>query len=56
MHKGEVIRYLSYFIRTNGAKAGNELALSKWREDLQFVQNYNAQIQPQAVISDIQPY
>ena len=56
MRKGEVIRYLSYFIRTNGAKPGNELALSKWREDLQFVQNYNTQTQPQAVISDIRPY
>lgn len=56
MEKGDVIRYLSYFIRKNGAKRGNEIALSKWREDLAFVQSYNSSIQPRMIITDIQRY
>lgn len=56
MDKGDVIRYLSYFIRKNGAKRGNEMALSKWREDLEFVQNYNINTQPSTIISDIRKY
>lgn len=56
MTKGDVIRYLSYFIRVNGAKSGNELAVSKWREDLAFVQSYNIAIQPRTIISDIRRY
>jgi hypothetical protein len=56
MEKGDVIRYLSYFIRKNGAKRGNELALSKWREDLAFVQLYNSAIQPRTIITDIRRY
>ena len=56
MEKGDVIRYLSYFIRKNGAKRGNELALSKWREDLAFVQSYNSSIQPRTIITDIRRY
>lgn len=56
MSKGEVIRYLSYFLRMNGAKSGNELAVSKWREDLCFVQEYDINTQPKAIISDIREY
>lgn len=56
MDKGDVIRYLSYFIRKNGAKRGNELALSKWEEDLAFVQDYDISTQPRAIISDIRRY
>ena len=56
MSKGEVIRYLSYFIRMNGAKPGNELAVTKWREDLNFVQKYDINTQPKAIISDIRKY
>ena len=56
MEKGDVIRYLSYFIRKNGAKRGNESALSKWEEDLAFVQGYNKNIQPRAIITDIKKY
>lgn len=56
MDKGDVIRYLSYFIRKNGAKRGNELALSKWKEDLAFVQDYNKNIQPRAIITNIKKY
>ena len=56
MDKGDVIRYLSYFIRKNGAKHGNELALSKWEEDLAFVQNYDISTQPRAIIKDVKKY
>lgn len=56
MSKGEVIKYLSFFIRRNGAKIGNELALSKWKSDLEFVQSYNIEIQPSVFISQIQKY
>ena len=56
MDKGDVIRYLSYFIRKNGAKRGNELALSKWEEDLVFVQEYDKSTQPKTIISDIRKY
>ena len=56
MDKGDVIRYLSYFIHKNGAKRGNELALSKWEEDLAFVQKYDMNMQPRAIIRDIKKY
>ena len=56
MSKGEVIKYLTFFIRRNGAKVGNELALSKWKEDLAFVQEYDINIQPRAIISEIKKY
>ena len=56
MDKGEVIRYLSYFIRKNGAKRGNELALSKWEDDLAFVQEYDISTQPRVIIKDIKKY
>ncbi len=56
MTKGEVIKYLSFFIRRNGAKNGNELAVSKWKSDLLFVQEYDIDMQPKAIITDIKKY
>ena len=56
MGKNEVIRYLGYFIRMNGARYGNELAVKKWEEDLAFVQEYDINIQPRAIISQIKKY
>lgn len=56
MTKGEVIRYLQHFIRKKGAKESNWLALEKWKEDLEFVQNYNINIQPRIAIADIKRY
>ena len=56
MSKNDVIRYLSYFIRMNGAKDGNELAVKKWKDDLSFVQEYNIKTQPQTIISSIKKY
>lgn len=56
MSKNDVIRYLSYFIRMNGARYGNELAVEKWEEDLTFVQEYDISIQPRTIISKIKKY
>ena len=42
MTKGEVIRYLEYFININGRRSGNELALSKWKSDLEFTLQFDA--------------
>ena len=56
MSKGEVIKYLAFFIRRHGAKGGNEIALSKWQEDLVFVQEYNINTQPKTVISKVKKY
>lgn len=56
MSKGEVIKYLSYFIRMQGSKYGNEIALEKWEDDLRFVQDYNKEIQPKTYISKIKKY
>ena len=56
MSKNEVIRYLSYFIRMNGARRGNDLAVDKWEEDLDFVQKYDINMQPKVAIKEIQRY
>lgn len=56
MTKQEVIKYLSYFIKMNGARHGNEYAVSKWQEDMQFVQNYNINSQPSTIIKEIKQY
>lgn len=56
MTKGEIIKYLSFFIHRNGAKKGNELAVTKWKNDLTFVQEYDINIQPRTIISQIKRY
>ena len=42
MSKSEVIRYLEYFININGRRIGNEIALSKWKADLEFTLQFDA--------------
>lgn len=56
MTKNEIIKYLAYFIRVNGAKKANDKALKKWEEDLEFVQNIDLDRQPQYYIDDIVKY
>ena len=56
MTKQAVLNYLSYFVRMNGARSNMELAVSKWREDISFVQNYNISIQPSTIITKITKY
>lgn len=41
MTKEAVIRLLRWFVEVNGNKIGNELARTKWREDLDYALNYN---------------
>lgn len=56
MSKQEVIKYLSYFIKMNGARIGNEYAVSKWQEDMRFVQEYNINTQPSTIIREVKKY
>lgn len=56
MKKNEVIKYLSHFIRMNGAKTANGIALSKWEDDLSFVQSYDMSIQPRVIIEQVKKY
>ena len=53
MSKGEVIRYLEYFININGRRSGNELALSKWKSDLEFTLKFEASKQEVVRISKV---
>lgn len=56
MSKSEVIRYLEYFININGRKKSNQLALSKWKEDLKFTLSYESSKQERHFISEIKRY
>ena len=57
MSKGEVIRYLEYFININGRRTGNELALSKWKDDLAFTLQYDSKNQNEVYINRVRtPY
>lgn len=56
MTKAEVIRYLEHFINMNGMKYGNELALEKWENDLDFVHEYKIDTQPEVYIDSIEKY
>ena len=56
MSKSEVIRYLEYFININGRKKSNQLALSKWKEDLRFTLSYDEAKQERYRITEIRRY
>lgn len=56
MSKVDAIRYLEHFINMNGSKEGNELALSKWENDLKFVHNYRIDTQPEVYITKVEKY
>lgn len=56
MEKKQVVHYLEYFIKMNGKKKGNEVALSKWQDDLEFALTYNMDLQNRYYISDIKRY
>lgn len=53
LQKSEVIRYLDHFIHINGRKTGNEIALSKWKQDLEFVLQYKSPDQDEFETSQI---
>ena len=57
MTKGEIIRYLEYFININGRKTSNALALAKWKDDLAFTLQYDNTNQNQVSINRVRtPY
>ena len=56
MDKHEIINLLNYFIEMNGSNKGNELARSKWRNDLDFALFYNTENQKKFIINKIVPY
>ena len=56
IEKHKVIQYLSQFIQLHESKIGDELAVSKWKEDLNFVQRYNMTMQPKFAVKEINGY
>lgn len=40
MSKGEIISYLDFFIHHHGLRSNMAIAVSKWEEDREFVENY----------------
>ena len=56
MPKNDVVKYLEYFINMNGKKIGNEIALHKWMEDLDFVLKYHSEHQNKYNIKNIKRY
>ena len=56
MSKSDVVRYLEYFISINGRQKRNQLAVSKWNEDLTFTLGYQAKKQERHYITEIKRY
>ena len=56
MTKSEVIHYLEYFITMNGKRRGNEIAVSKWKDDLAFTLYVNFENQSKFYITQILKY
>ncbi len=56
MTKKSIIQLLRWFVEVNGNKNGNELARQKWKEDLDFVLNYNIDDQEKHQIKNIAIY
>lgn len=53
LSKAEVISYLNGFINLNGKKASNASAVSRWKDDLDWVRNYQINEQQTFFISGI---
>ena len=56
LKKNEVVRYLEHFINRNGQKAGNEIALEKWKADLDFTLKYRMSEQTEYRLKHILKY
>lgn len=56
MSKSDIVRYLEYFISINGRQKRNQLAVSKWNEDLTFTLGYQAKKQERHYITEIKRY
>lgn len=53
MQKPYIIDYLNFFIRRNGSKADMDIAVQKWRDDLDWVRNYRLGSQSMFQISGV---
>ena len=56
MSKSDIIKYLSFFIKRNGKKVGNDAAVKKWKDDLDFVLKYKIKTQSKSEIEAIKKY
>lgn len=56
MEKQRILDYLSSFVRSRKENPAMKLAVSKWEEDISFVQNYNISTQPSTIITKIIKY
>lgn len=56
MRKDEIIQKLHQFININGTQSRNAKAVSKWKEDLEFIRNYKLDSQAQVRIESIKKY
>ena len=56
MTKEAVIRLLRWFVEVNGNKRGNEIAHTKWCEDLDFALTYNTSKQEKIRVHKIERY
>ena len=54
--KSEVMDYLNHFIKMNGRKKSNSIAVSKWENDLEYVRNYQMDNQRKVNIDKIKNY
>ncbi|WP_029542113.1 hypothetical protein [Selenomonas sp. AB3002] len=53
MKKAEILKYLHFYIQTQGGNKRKALAVSKWEDDLDFVNNYNLNKQQKYKINKI---
>ena len=53
MKKAEIMKYLHFYIQTQGGNKRKALAVSKWEDDLDFVNNYNINKQQKYKINKI---
>ena len=50
------VEYLELFMRYNGMKENMSLAVSKWKEDLEYVEHYDSENQDNIDIDQIKKY
>ncbi|MBC6679542.1 hypothetical protein [Zhenpiania hominis] len=53
LKKYEIIQYLDFFIKRNGAIQANKFAKEKWKSDIEFVRSYHFETQQEVCIKQI---
>jgi len=56
MEKQKILDYLSAFVRSRKGNSTMKLAVSKWEDDISFVQQYNISTQPSTIITKVTRY